>query len=265
MTLIFEQETHKYTSDANTKWTSVTSLIAAYKEPFDAKKVAEKSSRNKNSKWYGMKPEDIQAIWKAEADRSTTLGSWYHNQREQDLISCNTIERYGKELPIFKSIEEDGKKIAPSQKLTDGIYPELMIYLQSASICGQADLVEIVNGTVNVSDFKTSKKIDTSSYVNWEGISKKMVKPLNHLDDCHLNHYSLQLSLYMYMILRHNPSLKPGKLTIHHVKFEEAEETDQYGFPIILQENGQPIVKHIEYIEVPYMKREVEIMLKAIK
>ena len=82
---------------------------------------------------------------------------------------------------------------------------------------------------------------------------------------CHINHYGLQLSLYMYMILKHNPSLKAGKLTIHHVKFEEAEETDQYGFPIILQENGQPIVKHIEYIEVPYMKREVEIMLKAIK
>lgn len=266
MTLIFEPENHKYSSEDNTKWTSVTSLISAYKEPFDAKTIAEKSSKNKKSKWYGIEPKEIQAIWKAEADRSTSLGTYYHNQREQDLISCNTIERYGKELSIYKSIEdENGRKIAPEQKLKDGIYPELMVYLKSASICGQADLVEIVNGKVNVHDFKTNKKIETSSYVNWEGISKKMLKPLQHLDDCNYYHYALQLSIYMYIITRHNPTLTPGRLVLHHVKFEEAEETDIYGFPIILLENGAPIVKSIDYIDVPYLKREVELILKAIK
>ncbi|NCD07172.1 MAG: hypothetical protein EOL97_13740 [Spirochaetia bacterium] len=265
MTLSFIADSHKYESDGNIKWTSVTTLLSAYKEPFDAKKVAEKSSRNKKSKWYGISPEEIQAIWKSEADRSTTLGSWYHDQREQDLVSCNVIERYGKQLPIIKPIEENGIKYAPSQKLIDGLYPELMVYLQSASVCGQADLVEVVEGVVNVHDYKTSKKIDRTSYVNWEGIPKKMLKPLNHLQDCHINHYGLQLSLYMYIILKHNPSLKPGKLIIHHVKFEEAEEKDQYGFPIILLENGTPMVKDIEYIEVPYMKREVELILKGIK
>lgn len=66
----------------------------------------------------------------------------------------------------------------------------------------------------------------------------------------------------MYMILRHNPNLKPGKLLIHHVKFEEAEEKDKYGFPIILLNNGEPTVKEIEYIELPYLKQEVQTLLK---
>jgi hypothetical protein len=263
MTLKFKPDNHQYTSDDGTRWTSVTTIISAYKEPFDSQSIAEKSSKNKKSKWYGIDPKEIQAIWKAEADRSTTLGTYYHNQREKDLLDCDTLTRYGCELPIIPSLEDsEGCKIAPEQKLTDGIYPEHFIYLASAGWCGQADLIEIVNGVVNVSDFKTSKKIDRESYKNWEGISKKMLLPLQHLDDCSFNHYALQLSIYMYMILRHNPNLKPGKLLIHHVKFEEAEEKDRYGFPIILLNNGEPIVKEIEYIELPYLKSEVQTLLK---
>jgi hypothetical protein len=39
-------------------------------------------------------------------------------------------------------------KIAPNQKLDPGVYPEHMVYLKSAGICGQSDLVEVVNGKV---------------------------------------------------------------------------------------------------------------------
>ena len=136
------------------------------------------------------------------------------------------------------------------------------MYLKSSGICGQADLVEVVNGVVNISDYKTSKKIDRESYKNWEGISKKMLRPIHHLDDCNFNHYALQLSIYMYIILRHNPNLKAGKLMIHHVKFEEADKKDKYGFPIILLDNGEPIIKEIEYIELPYLKKEIQKILK---
>lgn len=266
MTLTFKPDNHTYSSEDGKKWTSVTTLVSAYKEPFDAKNIAERSSKNKKSKWYGIDPLRIQEIWKAESDRSTSLGTWYHNQRETDVISCDTISRFGTDLKVICSIEDDnGCKIAPSQKLSDGIYPEHFIYLESIHWCGQADWVEVINGVVNVHDYKTSKKIDMESYVNWEGISKKMLSPLNHLDDCHKNHYALQLSIYMYMILKHNPNLKPGKLIVHHVQFEEANEKDQYGFPIILLENGEPTVKNIDYIELPYLKQEVQTLINQKK
>ena len=92
-----------------------------------------------------------------------------------------------------------------------------------------------------------------------------MYKPVAHLDDCHFNHYALQLSIYMYMIHRHNPNLIPGTLTIEHIKFEVDAE-DKWGYPIYKKdENGDFIVKEIEEIALPYLKKEVHTILTWLK
>lgn len=257
--LIFTPEDHKYRSiDVTdlTNWLSVTSFIGNFKQPFDADKIAEKSAKNKKSKWHGMTPEDIKAAWKAEALRATTLGTWYHNCREADLCELTTIERHGVTVPVFTPIEKEGCKFSPSQKLTDGIYPEHLVYLKSAGICGQSDLVEVINGEVHITDYKTNKEIKTESFTNWEGVSQKMSSPLSHLDDCNFMHYALQLSMYMFIILKHNPKLKPGKLIIHHILFEESGR-DKYDNPVTaLDSTGNPIVKDVIPYDVPYLKME---------
>jgi len=261
MAIAFEPITHTYTSldvADETKWLSVTTLLGALKQPFDAKTIAGKSSKNKKSKWHGLSSEEIQDIWKKESDRACSLGNWYHDQREKDILDCATIERYDKRLPVIKPMTDAfDRKIASNQILSEGIYPEHMVYLKSAGICGQSDLVEVVNGQVHILDYKTNKKIETESYVNWEGISKKMTGPVSHLDDCNLNHYTLQLSIYMYMILKHNPNLIAGNVIIHHITFENTGE-DDYGYPITkLDDQGNPIIKDIVAYELPYLKEEV--------
>ena len=168
-------------------------------------------------------------------------------------------------MSVFKPIEIDGIKNAPEQKLGDGIYPEHMMYLKSAALCGQADRVEIVNGKVNIYDYKTNKEIKTESYVNWEGVSDRMLAPLSHLDDCNLNHYALQLSFYMYMILKHNPKLKAGKMIIEHVLFQEAGK-DAYGNRVVLYDQfGEPVVEKIVEYNVPYLKTEVISTINKLK
>ena len=54
MAIIFKEEGHTYESvdNDNINWLSVTSFIAKFKPKFDSKNQAEKSSRNKKSKWY---------------------------------------------------------------------------------------------------------------------------------------------------------------------------------------------------------------------
>lgn len=260
MILKFTPQDHKYTSikpeDAR-DWISVTSFISNFKQPFDADTIAAKSAKNRKSKWYGMTPEAIKDAWKSEANRATTLGTWYHNCRERDLCELETIERAGITVPIVKPIEADGIKYSPDQKLVDGVYPEHLVYLKSAGLCGQSDLVEVVNGYVNITDYKTNKEIKVEGFTNWEGITQKMMPPVAHLDDCNLNHYTLQLSMYMYMILKHNPRLKPGLLTIHHILFEEVDK-DKFGNPITaLDTNGDPIVKDIVQYDLPYLKQEI--------
>jgi ATP-dependent exoDNAse (exonuclease V) beta subunit len=253
--LRFTPHDHSYTSispEDITKWISVTSFIGNFKQPFDADKIAEKTSKSRKSKWYGMTPEEIKQAWTNEALRATTLGTWYHNCRESDICSLETLERHGSTVPIFKPIEIDGTKFSPNQKLTDGVYPEHMVYLKSAGLCGQSDLVEVIGGEVHITDYKTNKEIKTEGFTNWEGKVTKM-----NLDDCNVNHYALQLSLYMYIILKHNPRLKPGILTIHHIVFEEVGK-DKFGNPITaLDTNGDPIVKDIVQYDLPYLKTEV--------
>jgi ATP-dependent exoDNAse (exonuclease V) beta subunit len=258
--ITFTSQDHSYKSvdkQEDIKWISVTSFIGNFKQPFDADKIALKTSKSKKSKWYGMTPEEIKLAWSNEALRATTLGTWYHNCRESDICSLQTMERHGSTVPVFKPIENNGIKLSPNQKLTDGVYPEHMVYLKSAGLCGQSDLVEVINGEVHITDYKTNKEIKTEGFTNWEGITTKMNSPVSHLDDCNVNHYALQLSLYLYIILKHNPKLKPGILTIHHIVFEEVGK-DKFGNPITaLDTNGDPIVKDIIQYDLPYLKAEV--------
>ena len=139
------------------------------------------------------------------------------------------------------------------------------MYLKSVGLCGQADRVEVVNGIVNIYDYKTNKEIKTSGYTNWEGITDKMLDPVTNLDDCNLNHYALQLSFYMYMILKHNPRLKPGKMIIEHIIFKEAGK-DAYDNRVVLYDaSGEPVVDEIVKYEVPYLKTEVINIINHLK
>ena len=258
MAIIFEEDGHVYKSNDHDDidWLSVTSLINMFKPKFDAKRQAIKSSQNKYSKWYKMEPKEIVRIWDAETARAIKLGNWYHNQREQDILGCATIERNGVLLPIVKPVTDGEFKIAPQQKLINGIYPEHLVYLKSAKLCGQADKVEIINNTINITDYKSNKEIKEKGYTNWEGITSKMYNPISHLDDCHLNHYTLQLSIYAYIIKKHNPTFNIGELTIQHVKFNQLG-LDKNGYPINEHIEGEPVIEDIKMYNVPYMKDEV--------
>jgi hypothetical protein len=69
----------------------------------------------------------------------------------------------------------------------------------------------------------------------------------------------------MYIVLKHNPRYKPGKMFLHHVIFEREGE-DQFGNPIPKKDsNGDPIVKTVVPYEVPYLKAEVLTMINYIQ
>ena len=272
MPVIFKEEGHIYESlnedleKDQIKWTSVTSFISMFKPKFDRDGQAIKSSKNKRSKWHKMTPKEIIAAWDGETQRAIKLGNWYHDQREENLCEFNTIERDGVEVPIIRPISDDnGIKIAPEQKLKDGVYPEHFVYLKSLGLCGQADLVSIVNNRINILDYKTNKEIKEKGFTNWEGITSKMYNPVNNLDDCNFQHYNLQMSLYAYIIKKHNPKLKIGKLQIQHVSFEKEGE-NEFGYPISkYNEQGEPIIKEIKMYNLPYLKDEVDSLVMWLK
>lgn len=268
MSLKFYSEDHKYVStdeEENIDWISVTRLIHFFKEPFDKIKQAELASKGKNPKYNKLTPQQIIDLWDKENKRAIRLGSWYHDQREKDLLACNSITRQGKELEIINPLMDGDIKLAPVQQLVEGIYPEHLVYLKSAGVCGQSDRVEVVFDLVDVYDYKTNKEIKKEGFRDKSGKTKKMLPPFSHLDDCNFNDYALQLSTYMYMILKHNHQLKPGKIQLDHVEFE-LEKLDENGYPIVATDAmGDPLVKKVTPYELPYLKKEVITMFKYLQ
>ena len=261
----FSEQGHLYSSVVpdSIQWLGVTTLVGGLCQPFNREEKAAKCSTRKPgrwpNKWYGYSPEEILTAWDSESNRAIELGHWYHNKKEQELYNTSTAE-----IPVIKPIMSNGIKYAPKQKLTDGIYPEHLVYLESAGICGQSDLVIVRDGFVDIEDHKTSKEIRREGFTNWEGTVSKMLKPVQHLDDCEFYHYALQLSVYMYCILRWNPMLLPGKMTINHVKFVQSGQ-DKWNYPIVLLENGEPVVESIEQIAIPYLSKEVQSVIQWLK
>lgn len=253
----FTEDNHSYTSDDDRKWTSVTGIISKLKTHFDAEEQAKKSSKNSKSKWFGIPPKEIEAVWNRIGENAVNKGKIYHFKREMGL--------YDDPRTIAPNVN-GGVKTASDQRLERGkIYPEHLVYLASANICGQVDKVEVNLDTIDINDYKTSREIKRQGYKGYDG-TKKLLTPVAHLDECEFNVYSLQLSLYAYMILQHNPSFRVGKLTIEHIKFIEEEGKDKYGYPLYkLDQAGDPIVKEIELIEVPYKHKEVIAILKWLK
>jgi ATP-dependent exoDNAse (exonuclease V) beta subunit len=267
MKLIFNSKTHTYLTDDNQEYLSVTKLISKYKQPFNQIEAANKASRNRRGKWFNIPADQIIEVWNQEAERSITLGNWYHDQREKDVLGCETLSYEGFQLPVHHCLyNEEGLKEATEQRIPEGVYPEFFLYLPSAGIAGQSDRVTIANGKVDILDYKTNKEIKTQGFRNFEGITQKLLYPLSHLDDCNLNHYTIQLSIYMYIILKHNPMYTPGTLTLQHVIFEEDYDKNPYGYPIYLRDNeGNPIVKDVIQYKLPYLKDEVLNLLDHYK
>jgi ATP-dependent exoDNAse (exonuclease V) beta subunit len=99
-------------------------------------------------------------------------------------------------------------------------YPEVIIYSEELGIAGSIDVLakDTKNDTYIIIDWKTSKSISKSSFGGRMGIH-----PItSHLMDCKYVHYSMQLSLYRYLIEEFY-GIKVSNLLIAHLKDNECK------------------------------------------
>lgn len=235
--ITFIENTHKYLL-GDSECMSVTTLIHTYEPKKDWDRIAAG-----HAKKNGLKTEDVKKKWKRENDISLERGTKFHKQREEDLLSCSNIEGLEIHRP---SINEEGHKLSPSQKLKDGIYPELLVYLNSANVCGQADYVEIRNGLINIKDYKTNKEIKMNGFVNWEGVEERLLPPISSIPNSNYWKYALQLNTYAYIIRKNNPLLKIGKLELLHIQFDDDGEVSNIQ-PYVLPDLQGPVRSMIDH------------------
>lgn len=272
----FIEKTHVYKNlkDPDKKYTSVTTLIEKFAQPFDKKfwsaykslekllpsdnwKI-EKKSLLKSKKFnkeildvynisendFNKAQQDILDEWQKKNEESCIRGTAIHADLEKAMYSNPNTQMkkfgFGGKFKAYKDKNKD--------ELTDGVYPEYLVYYTDPdnviNIAGQIDLLSINDGKIEIGDYKTSLKIDLKGGFNTETKSTyKMLYPLNNLDECNFSHYSLQLSLYAWMINRWHPEWSVGNLKLIH--FDHTNKMTIY--------------------DVPYLKTEVEKMLKYFK
>lgn len=253
MRVKFVEQTHQYFHE-DKELISVSKFakqFEAYKDWYQiAKKYAKKN---------GETPEYWQGKWRDKANKSSIVGTLYHNIREQELINDDeaTFEgvKCARETCTHDGVVKWGIPITDLKANT--IYPELIIYDLDFLLCGQSDMVVVTDTHIHIGDYKTDKEISFKGYSNDWKKAEKFLPPLEHLDNCNGNMYALKMSLYMYMLWKQNRHLVPGKLFIEHITLQRDED----GIPM-LDDKGLPIVLNKEIIDMPYLKREVVDMLK---
>jgi len=208
----FIESTHKYIDEEEKEYAPVTSLLKSFQEKVDWDAVA-----TKKAKKDGTTKEALLAQWADKRDRAAERGTAYHKQKEEELLGYPNVVGY--------HTDHSGIKSDADMKLEEGlIYVEKMIWSKKYKVCGTADLVEVVNGKINIKDYKTNEKLDFESWKHPRNGSKRLLYPVQHLDDCNFNLYQLQVNCYMYMLLQHNRHLKMGEMEILHVVFDENKQ-----------------------------------------
>lgn len=190
----FVEESHTYYVDGSSEgYISSTTLIHKLFEKFDADKVISKmrnSYKWKSSPYYGMTNEEIKEKWDNNRDCAASAGTKMHENIE-NYYNKKDYSIEGKEFSLFKCFEDDHKDLKPYRT-------EWCVFDEEAKVSGSIDMVyedPDDNSKLIIADWKRSKEIKFEN--KWQkGISPHSV----HLDDCNFVHYSLQLSIYKYIL-----------------------------------------------------------------
>ena len=263
---------HKFTQPFDSAFWSCAKALEALVTPEQFASVKEELYRKKkfDDKYvtkFGIQPEvfiqkkyEILDAWKTKNEVACERGTAIHKMHEDKHMSGNTKELQHLGLSgTFKL--NTTNKIIPKES---GIYPELLMHRISEDgklrIAGQADLV-IIDGTdVHLLDYKTNAEIKKSSYYNPTTRQRQMMQyPLNNIQDCNFFHYQIQLSLYMWMIIKAHPELKPKSLTIIH--YDHKDKMTLYDIPYLEKD----VERMLAYYKGKMLKEEMYEKLKPIE
>ena len=184
--LQFDEASHSYTYNGQ-KLVSVTQFLGRFFETFDGPKIARRVVTNPNSKYHGRDPDELVAEWEANGRQARELGTLLHHNIKQQLVDGEVRGERSDEFRHFETFIA-GKDWRP-------FMVEEQVCCTEVGIAGTVDAVfEDPRGDVVICDWKRAKKMKFDN--RWQ----KAKPPIQHLDDCDLSKYGLQLSLYRHLL-----------------------------------------------------------------
>lgn len=272
-TAIFNDKDHLYINkEKGYRYTSVTTLVKMYEQPYDSdfwsmfkvferlvdpelwakyrkvflehKKYSDKSFEVLNiDKELALETQkQILQEWEENKNNSCIRGTDIHADRESMLYSMTGkyMKKFGLDegIPAFKGVHKLNE--------VSGVFPEYFISWTSEDgllkIAGMADIV-IKNGNeVIIGDWKTNKEIKTKGYFNKKTNKVQCMKyPLNNIPDINYYHYTLQMSIYMWLLQQQYPDITCGGLFIWHIDHDGNETKYDCEY---LKDDVERLLKH---------------------
>lgn len=236
----------------------VKKFITHFKEPFDAEtvsfNVAKKRLREKGistaSKLGQERIKEEQTVVLAEWQKSADDGTAAHELVQNREMELHPNSIMGGWVPTEEGVLFNAEEINHTDR--DINYFEKHVVDNDLMIRGFIDKCYVdKKGYIHITDYKTFKVMTRGYTFEKNGIrfQKLFFAPIAHVVDCKFSEANLQCSIYMYLIWKHNPKLKPGTITIHHV---------------ILDDDGKPTGEEVPY-DAPYMVEEVKAMAREYK
>jgi hypothetical protein len=215
--LQFDEATHTYTYDGR-KLVSVTQFLGRFFEIFDGPRIARRVVTNPNSKYHGRDPDELVAEWEANGRQAREQGTLLHHNIQQQLVAGEVRGERSEEFRHFEAFigSKDWRPLMVEEQVC---CPKL-------GIAGTVDAVfEDPGGDVVICDWKRAKKMKFDN--RWQ----KAKPPIEHLDDCDLSKYSLQLSLYRHLLRERlqdrNVSLRLINFTDRYTEIPITEHRDE--------------------------------------
>tara|TARA_Y100000034_G_C6859355_1_gene390901 strand:- start:64 stop:777 length:714 start_codon:yes stop_codon:yes gene_type:complete len=182
-----EEKEHIYRlkDDPKFVFTSSTTFLGQFFEPFNQEKIATNLIANV-PKYRNMSKDELLDTWKTSAG----VGTIVHKELEDKIILDKDVIH----PKALQGVQWMDDVLPPWLE----VFAEVIIYSKELALAGMIDVLlhDPHTDEYVIVDWKTNKKISKESYKG-----KKGIHPITKsVDDCNFIKYSLQLSLYKYLL-----------------------------------------------------------------
>lgn len=210
--ILFDPIEHKYTGPQG-KYVSATQLLKEVSEPFDTEKHSAAVVYKR-----GMDAAYWKAQWLQKSINALIKGHAFHEAQEMMSLAAGIEVRTGRIVRVQNQniMEEFTEDYI---YWPDGVYNELLLWNEEFMVAGKADriiLSTLPDGRrqADVEDYKTNERIRRKSYYDSETGYKMLLHPLEHIMDCDYWKYTLQMSIYQWLL--EMMGFVPGTRTLLH-------------------------------------------------
>ena len=238
----FFEEDHHYECNRKKVGISVTKLIEEYSNPFNQQAIAENVALRDNKDVTQVLQEwehkNKFACEKGHFGHEFAQSLWSNAFYQENIKHCLEAVK----IPLESIKQQAINFYNDFKEKFIHIQDEQLVGSEEYDICSAVDHLFLdKNGNVWLIDYKTNSIL--KGYNDDEKnrrYTKKMLIPLQNINDDSLNHYYLQLSIYKYLIEKYT-NIKIYKTII-----------------VYMSEN----IKDYELIETPYLENEVKLILE---